>query len=185
MSEPNRQADSGRHSSKTTPGGATPLSSMVGDTVSSATATVKQQASEIGSNVAEELGTAADAQKVRGADLMQAVAQAITTASRELETSSPASAKLAKEFASNVNKLSNSIRGRDLKSIWDDASEVARSQPALFFGAAVLSGFAISRFLVSSRARNEGTTGSVGEERAGGRNERSSAQSESASSRET
>jgi hypothetical protein len=111
---------------------------------------VSAQASELASNVANELETAGEDQKRRGAETMRTFAGAVEHAAAELDEQSPLVARQFRTAARKVEDLSESLRGRSVRDLVNDASDLARRQPLWFFGGALVAGFALSRFLKSS-----------------------------------
>jgi hypothetical protein len=122
----------------------------------SAQRAVKEQASNFAADVGHELGQTAEEQKVRGVEAMQGFVRAINSAAGELDGQSPTVARYVRDAAQQVEALSNNIRGKSVTELMHAASDVARSQPAVFIAAAVASGFALSRFLKSSANRDDG-----------------------------
>ena len=120
---------------------------------------VSAQASELASNVANELETAGEDQKRRGAETMRTFAGAVEHAAAELDEQSPLVARQFRTAARKVEDLSESLRGRSVRDLVNDASDLARRQPLWFFGGALVAGFALSRFLKSSA----GTPSQTGE----------------------
>ena len=57
--------------------------------------------------------------------------------------------------ADGLERLSETVRSRDLSSLMGDAEDFARRQPAVFIGAGVAVGFLLARFLRSSSERRE------------------------------
>jgi ElaB/YqjD/DUF883 family membrane-anchored ribosome-binding protein len=57
--------------------------------------------------------------------------------------------------ADGLERLSETVRSRDLSSLMGDAEDFARRQPAVFIGAGVAVGFVLARFLKSSSERRE------------------------------
>ena len=52
--------------------------------------------------------------------------------------------------ASSVGQLAQTMRDRSMRDLVGEVESIARQQPVAFFGAAVLAGFALSRFVKSS-----------------------------------
>jgi len=142
---------------------ATALKEGLSDTARSATRAVQQQASELASNIGQELNKTAEDQKLRGVEAMQTFANAIKTAAGEMENQSPLVASYIRDAANRVEGLSGSIKDKDVTELLKAATDLARSQPVLFFGGAIAAGFALSRFLKSS-ARNHGEMSSSSSE---------------------
>jgi hypothetical protein len=127
--------------------------SLAGDfkeAAKTATRAVRQQATQLASDVGHELSRTAEAQKARGVEAIQGFSRAINAAAAELEGQSPLIAQYVRDAAEKVKGLSSNIEGRDVNELMKVASELARSQPLLFIGGAVAAGFALSRFLKSS-----------------------------------
>jgi hypothetical protein len=129
------------------------LSSDLKQAAQAAQRAAKAQASEFAADVGHELGHSAEQQKARGVEAMQGFARAINSAAGELEGQSPMVARYVRDAAHNVENLSNNLRGKSVTELMRAASDLARSQPAVFIAGAVASGFALSRFLKSSATR--------------------------------
>jgi hypothetical protein len=75
----------------------------------------------------------------------------------------PQMASYVHDAAMRLEDAAKNLRQRNVDDLMDDVSRFARSQPALFFGGAMLAGFALARFLKSSApngsSRHAGTEG--------------------------
>jgi len=111
---------------------------------------VSAQASELVSNVADELSTTAEDQKRRGAETMRSFAGAVKSAAGELEGQSPLVARQFRNAADRIEDLSMNLKDRSIGQLFGAASDLARRQPVSFFAGAIVAGFALSRFLKSS-----------------------------------
>ncbi len=92
----------------------------------------------------------ASRQKEVGAARLGEVAGAVHGAARSLESGMPQMASYVHDAAVRLEDAAKTLRQRNVEDIMDDVSRFARSQPALFFGGAMLAGFALARFLKSS-----------------------------------
>ena len=92
----------------------------------------------------------AEQQKQAGADQIGGVARAVHGAAREIEHKMPQAAGLIHDAATRLEGAAASLRDRSVDDLLRSLNDFARSQPAAFFGSAVLAGFALSRFLKSS-----------------------------------
>lgn len=119
------------------------------------TRAVKAQASEFTADVGQELNKLAEQQKARGTEAIRGFARAINAAAAELQGQAPLVSQYVREAAGRVQSLSGSIDGRNVSELMKAASELARSQPMLFFGGAVAAGFVLSRFLKSSAKEDQ------------------------------
>jgi hypothetical protein len=108
-------------------------------TLDAASVTVKDRARKI-----------AEQQKQAGADQIGGVARAIHGAAHEIEQEMPYAAGFIHDAAAKLEGAADSLRDRSVDDLIRSLNNFARSQPAAFFGGAVLAGFALSRFLKSS-----------------------------------
>jgi hypothetical protein len=111
---------------------------------------VQEQASDFMGQVGHELSKTAEDQKLHGVEALEGFTHAINTAAAELEHQSPLVARYVRDAAGKIEEFSGNIRNRNVNELLQAATDLARSQPALFFGGAVVAGFALSRFLKSS-----------------------------------
>ena len=128
--------------------------SEITDTVSR---TAKDQASELGSaakelasDAAGKVTTAMNHQKTAGADYIGSIAQAVHRAAGEFDGEVPQAAKYIRQAADQLEGVANAVRERDMRELVGEVQNFARRQPTLFFGGAMLLGFAALRFLKSS-----------------------------------
>ena len=126
------------------------LSSNVADAAVTATRAAREQAVELAESVGEELTKVAEDKKQHGAEAMQVFAGALERVASDLEGQTPRFSQYAREAAEKINVLSDNIGRRDIAELSRAATELARSNPVMFFGASVAAGFALSRFLKSS-----------------------------------
>ena len=122
---------------------------------------VAQDISSLGrkakSNIAEAAESAkaearriATEQKNAGADRLGEVAGAVHGAARTLEAGMPQTASYVHGAAAQLEDAAKMLRHRNLDDLLDGIGSFARSQPVVFFGGAMLAGFALTRFLKSS-----------------------------------
>ena len=130
------------------------LSSDLKDTASSVSRAVKEQVSQITSEIGHELGKSAEGQKERGVEAMRTFARAVGTAAGEFEEQSPIAARYARDAAQRIEGLSSNISGRKVSELIESAASLAKSRPGLFFTGVVVAGFALSRFVKSSAAHD-------------------------------
>jgi hypothetical protein len=128
--------------------------SAVADSV---TDIAKHEAEEIGTAAKEILADTTDRmksavteQKTAGADYIDTVALAIQRAAGEFEADVPQAAQYIRRAGSQLGSVANAVRHRDMRELVTEVEDLARRQPALFFGGAVIVGFAALRFLKSS-----------------------------------
>src|SRR3954452_13290476 len=74
----------------------------------------------------------------------------VRRASYEFDGQLPQAGHYIRQAAAQINSVSDALRTRDISELGGDVQEFARKQPAAFFGAAVLAGFAAVRFFKSA-----------------------------------
>lgn len=82
------------------------------------------------------------------------VASAIRGAARELEGQMPKGAEFVRSAAATLESSAEKLRQRSVDEWLQSVKRFAHDEPAALFGGAILAGFAVSRFLNSSRARS-------------------------------
>ena len=105
---------------------------------------------ELGSAATDKAEELAEQGKQAGYESGVGLANAARRAADDLEGSSPEIARHVRTAADSIENVANSLRERSVGDLMHDATGFARQQPAAFFGAAVLAGFAIARFAKSS-----------------------------------
>jgi methyl-accepting chemotaxis protein len=95
----------------------------------------------------------AEQQKRLGAEQLDGMARAAHRAAHEVEEQMPGVARSVHHAAERVEAASSSLRERSPDELLTTVGDFARSRPAIFFGGAVLAGFALSRFLKTSARR--------------------------------
>jgi hypothetical protein len=112
------------------------------------------------SNIAEAAETAkahaqriAHRQKDVGADTLGEVAGAVHGAARALESGMPQVASYVHGAAARLDDAARTLRHQSVDDLMEGIGSFARAQPAIFFGGAMLAGFALTRFLKSSGRR--------------------------------
>jgi hypothetical protein len=138
--------------------------SQMTDTV---TQTAKERASDVGAAASQMAGearekveAAASHQKSRGADYIGAIAGAMNRAAGEFESEVPQAAHYIRQASEQVNGFADTVRQRDVRELVGEVQDFARRQPTLFFGGAVLLGFAALRFLKSATPAETASAGS-------------------------
>ncbi len=99
-----------------------------------------------------------DENKSVGADKLKLFADAINGAAPGLEEQMPQVASYIREAGAWVEESADNVRNQKFEVLLESAGTFARNNPAVAFGIAALSGFALSRFLKSERPVVTGTT---------------------------
>ena len=126
--------------------------------VSAAKADVKHDAERLkadGSALIDDLkGHAEDfgeAQKDQFANRVGGIADTLRDTSKKLRSQEEGTvAGLTNSAADQLERVSASLRNKDLPTMFSEASDLARSHPAIFLGGAVALGFLAGRFLRAS-----------------------------------
>jgi hypothetical protein len=144
-------------------GASAQLADGIRDAANSTARAVKQQAAAVASEIGHELEKTASEQVSHGAEAIRGFATAVEAAGLELEKVSPHLARYVNDSADKIREVSNSLSSRQVNDIVRMATDFARSQPVLFLGAAVATGFALARFLKSSAKVEEMYPDSIGD----------------------
>lgn len=116
----------------------------------------RQQAGAVWQETREGVRSAVKEQQQAAAAGVGDFAGALRHAARELDGQEKAStARLADRAADGLERLSASLRSKDLDTMVGDVENFARREPALFLASAVAIGFLAVRFLKSSGTEAE------------------------------
>ena len=105
----------------------------------------KDTAQEIWNDAKEGVRSAVDERQHAAADQIEEFADTLRGAAGA-DSSSP-SAHMAVGAADALERISRTLRSKEVGTIVHDVESIARRQPALFLGAAVAVGFVAARFL--------------------------------------
>jgi len=119
-------------------------------------ASVAKSAKDLASQASDKFVSAVEEQKTAGADFVSGVAGSIRRAAHEFDQV-PQAAQYMRLAADQIDNVSGAFRRRDLNQLVSDVQGFARQQPTAFFGAAVLAGFAVVRFLKTSVGATAGS----------------------------
>jgi gas vesicle protein len=133
------------------------VKNQASDLAQSATDTVKDQASkmteaarDMASQAGDKMQAAMADQKNAGADYVSNIADTVRRVSYEFDGQIPQAGFYIRKAATQIDSVSEALRTRDISELMGDVQNFARQQPAAFFGAAVLAGFAAVRFFKSA-----------------------------------
>jgi gas vesicle protein len=110
----------------------------------------KGMAKEATSQVSDSVSN----QKSAGADYIASFAQATGRAADQFENDIPQAAQFIRQASKQIQGFADTIRERDARELLSDVQDFARRQPTLFFGGAVVLGFAALRFLKSGTPKS-------------------------------
>jgi len=145
------------------------LKGQASDFAGSATDAVKNQAAKMteaargaASDAGEKVMSAVSDQKSAGADYVANLAETVRRASYEFDDQIPQAGHYIRQAAAQITNVSEALRTRDMSELMGEVQDFARKQPAAFFGAALVAGFAAVRFFKSAPERS--AYGSAGNE---------------------
>jgi hypothetical protein len=138
-----------------------PLSRGSGSGYQSGAGRYSERSSEFSSQIGEsthdmvdrgrEKATAQlDSQRMRIAEGLDGLAQAIRATSRELQGEQATLASYANQGAARVDHFAHYLQDHDVDELVHDVERYARQRPALFIGGAFALGLIAARFLKSS-----------------------------------
>lgn len=117
---------------------------------------LKNQASQLAGKAGEQLRDAATLGKDKAADGVHALADAARSAAAKFEVQGKAG-EYASRAAAGLDDFSNTLHGKTLDDILEDAKSFAREHPVATAGIAALAAFALARCLTpGDRDRHEG-----------------------------
>ena len=99
-------------------------------------------ATDMAGQAREKVEAAAMHQKSLGADYVGAIAGAMNRAAGEFDAELPQAAHYIRQASEQVTGFADTIRQRDMRELAGEVQTFARNQPTLFFGGAVILGFA-------------------------------------------
>jgi len=129
---------------------ASDFAATTADTLKTQANQVAGEAREMARDTGEKIKATLADQKIAGADYLGAIGQSMRRASHEFDGQIPQAGDYIRKAADQIDVVTSAIRNRDISQLVGDVQDFARKQPAAFFGAAVLAGFAVARFFKSA-----------------------------------
>ena len=127
------------------------------DLTDGVTRAAKDNASQLGdaaldmaNSAKDKVEAAVSQRKSVGADYIGSIAQAAGRAAHEFEAELPQAAHYIRQASEQMQGVADTVRQRDVRELVGEVQDFARRQPTLFFGGAVVLGFAALRFLKST-----------------------------------
>lgn len=115
------------------------------DQAKDVTQDAKDRAGSVASAIGEKASSVAEDQKSQLADKLEDVAKAVHRSGEQLEGHQDWVAHLVERGAAELSSLATTLRSNDLQGLMGDLGSLARRQPALFVGASMAAGFALTR----------------------------------------
>ena len=107
-------------------------------------------AREFASTAKDKVGEVVGQRKSIGADYIGSIAQATQQAAMAFDNDLPQAANYIRQASEQIQGVADNVREKDVRELVGEVQEFARQQPTLFFGGAVVLGFAALRFLKST-----------------------------------
>jgi methyl-accepting chemotaxis protein len=107
-------------------------------------------AREFANTAKDRVGEAVTQRKSIGADYIGSIAQATGQAAHAFDNDLPQAAQYIRQASEQIQGVADTVRERDVRELVGEVQEFARKQPTLFFGGALMLGFAALRFLKST-----------------------------------
>lgn len=112
---------------------------------------IEADALDITAPIKERIGEAIAEQKSAGADKLEQFGQAITQAAEGFKEQMPQAAGYIRDAGRWIDRSASDLREQKFEALFENLGNFAEKNPGMAFGVAILSGFALSRFLKSSR----------------------------------
>lgn len=133
--------------------------------IKSTAAQLKDDGRGVAHDLREHAEDYAEAQKDHVAQRVGTIAETLRDTSGKLrKQDESAAAGLTDTAADQLDRVSRALREKDVGTMFSEASDLARSHPAIFLGGAVALGFIAGRFLRASgeRSHHDDNDGRVG-----------------------
>jgi methyl-accepting chemotaxis protein len=105
---------------------------------------------DMANSAKDKVEAAVSQRKSLGADYIGSLAQATERAAHEFDAELPQAAHYIRQASEQMQGVADTVRERDVRELVGEVQDFARRQPTLFFGGAVVLGFAALRFLKST-----------------------------------
>ena len=105
---------------------------------------------DLANSAKDKLEDAVTQRKSLGADYIGSIAQATGRAANEFDQDVPQAAQYIRQASEQIQGFADTVRERGVRELVGEVQDFARRQPTLFFGGAVVLGFAALRFLKST-----------------------------------
>lgn len=129
------------------------VAGQVSQEASAAVQSLKQEGAEVVQAVQARAADIAEQGKRTGAEHAEGIARAVHRAADELEGTSPQLAGIVHDAAGTIDRMARGLRESSPGELMEGVTDFARRNPLAFFGAAVLTGFALARFARASTPR--------------------------------
>jgi hypothetical protein len=115
--------------------------------------TAQEKALGLAATAEEKARQSAEEKKRQAAEQVDDVARAVEGVAEPLEKAIPLAGPYVRSGASEIRRLSSTLRDRSIDDLMDEAREFARQRPGVVLISAVITGLALARFMKASADR--------------------------------
>lgn len=133
------------------------LTDQVAEIARDNTEQVRNAAKDLATKAQDKVEETVTQRKSMGADYIGSIAQATGQAAHAFDTDLPQAAHYIRLASAQIQDVADTVRERNVRELVGNVQDFARNQPTLFFGGAMILGFAALRFLKSS-PQNDATS---------------------------
>ena len=119
-------------------------------TVREQAAKVKDKAKTVAADTGKKIENALNEQRATGADYLQNMAGLVHQAADVFDREIPQASRYIHQAAQQIDTVADTVRTKNVRDAVYDVQDFARRQPAIFFGGALLLGFAAVRLFKTS-----------------------------------
>ena len=128
----------------------------VKNTVQDEAAKIGDRTRELASETGRKLQDKLQQQRTSGADYLVNVAGLVHQAADVFDTEAPQASRYIHQAAEQIGTVAEAVRTKDVRDLAYEVQDFARRQPTIFFGGALLLGFAAVRvFRASPSSRQD------------------------------
>ena len=120
---------------------------QVTSTVRAQAAKIGEKAKSVAADTGEKIESALNEQRASGADFLQNMASLVHQAADVFGSEVPQASRYFHQAAQQIDTVADAVRTKNVRETVRDVQDFARTQPAIFFGGALLLGFAAVRLI--------------------------------------
>jgi len=130
-----------------------------------ASASPREQMQNLAQSATEGVRSSLTEQKDTAASSLGSFAGALRKAAKESDGEGQGAGRMAEWAADGLERVSSTLRSKDLDGMLREVQAFARQQPIAFFAAAVAAGFLATRFLKAGTGDESSSQGAQGAQR--------------------
>jgi hypothetical protein len=122
----------------------------VTDTLHEQAASIGEKARNVAADAEKKIVDVVDEQRASGASYLHHVAGLVHQAADVFDREVPQASQYIHQAAEHIDTVADAVRTKRMREVAQDVQYFARQQPAIFFGGALLLGFAAIRIFKAS-----------------------------------